>query len=1181
MKKQRLVALTAFAMRIALIQFFLVFFLSSMAYDHHADAQGILDKVVTLSVEKGQLKEVFFSLKSQTGARFVFSSKTIEASRKVTINAKEKKLSAVLEELLAPFGINYKIIKDRIVLYKPRSAGFNYDNGIPDQEILVSIDAVVDKEIKGTVTDDKGAPLAGVSVVVKGTSKGVNTDAAGAFTITVPDDQNILVLSSVGFLQQEVDISGKATVSITMAPLAGQLSDVVVVGYGTQKKVTVTGAVAQIKGSELAKSPTVNLSNALAGRLPGVTTIQATGEPGYDGSTIRIRGSNTPNNSGALIVIDGVPDRAGGLERLNPSDIESMSVLKDAAAAIYGARAANGVILITTKRGKSGKPILSYDFNQGWAQPTRIPEMANAVEYATLVNELTLFDAQLPSNQWSAAWKALKETGTYTRPDNGSKITAPFSPDVIKKHGDGSDIWRYPNTDWFDIALKNWSPQSRHNIQLSGGSETVKYLASIGYSNQDGYYKNSATGYKQYDMRFNMDAKINKYLSTNLGVTAREESRFFPTRGAQPIFRMLMRGKPTEQEVWPNGLPGPDIENGENPIVITTNATGYDRDKRDYFQTNGRVELQIPGVTGLKLSGFASLDKYIRRTKKWETPWSLYFWDFKTYEADGVTPLLTKSVRSTFTDPRLTESQEDQLNINLSGFANYDRAFGSHTVNLLAAVTRETIENTNFNAFRRNYISPSIDQLFAGGDLQKDNNGGAFKRARLSYFGRVNYNYDEKYLAEFLWRYDGSYIFPESDRYGFFPGVLVGWRLSEEKFMKTLSFIDNLKLRASWGQMGNDNIIFNGVLQEYRYLSTYGFNTYIIGNNVVKMLTESGVPNPGYTWEVANNSNVGLEGSVLQNRLSFELDYFYNVRSKILMANEAVVPASAGMTLPPENLGKVKNQGFEFSLTYSDKIGKDFKYSVNVNGGYARNEVIKLPESPGLKPHQFSKGHTFGTNGAAFLVYEFAGVFLNQDEIDKNTIDYSAATNNLRPGDMKIRDVDGNNKIDGDDRVRLDKNRDPLFTGGLNINLQYKGFDCTILFQGATGGLLFFGTESGTIGNYLKYSYDHRWTVENPSSTDPRVANRGNTYYSSGNFGANTYWLRSSNYLRLKNVEVGYNFSSNICQKVGMGSARLYANGINLFTIDKMKIWDPESTSGNGQYYPQSRILNVGVRVTF
>ncbi|WP_315820795.1 TonB-dependent receptor [Paraflavitalea speifideaquila] len=370
-----------------------------------------------------------------------------------------------------------------------------------------------------------------------------------------------------------------------------------------------------------------------------------------------------------------------------------------------------------------------------------------------------------------------------------------------------------------------------------------------------------------------------------------------------------MRGKPTEQEVWPNGLPGPDIENGENPIVITTNATGYDKDKRDYFQTNGRVEFQVPGVTGLKITGTAALDKYIRRTKRWETPWYLYFWDKKTYEADGVTPKMTKSMRSTFTDPRLTESHEDQLNVNLSGFINYDRSFGRHTLNLLAAVTRETIDNENFNAFRRNYISPTIDQLFAGGDdAQKNNNGGAFKRARLSYFGRVNYNYDEKYMAEFLWRYDGSYMFPQSDRYGFFPGILLGWRLSEENFMKPLHFIDNLKLRASWGQMGNDNIIFGGVLQEYRYLSTYGFNSYIAGGNIVKTLIESGVPNPGYTWEVANNSNVGLEGAVLNNKLTFELDYFYNIRSKILMTNEAIVPASAGMTLPPENLGKLKTK---------------------------------------------------------------------------------------------------------------------------------------------------------------------------------------------------------------------------------------------------------------------------------
>jgi TonB-linked SusC/RagA family outer membrane protein len=1037
-----------------------------------------------------------------------------------------------------------------------------------------------DKIITGHITDDKGNPLPGVSILVKGTSTGTNTDSSGAFTLTVPEGKNVLVISSVGFQKQEVDISGKTTVAIVLAPMPGQLSDIVVVGYGTQKKVTVTGAVAQVKGSDLAKSPSVNLSNALAGRLPGVTAIQSSGEPGYDGSTIRIRGSNTPNNSGALIVIDGVPDRAGGLERLNPSDIESMSVLKDASAAIYGSRAANGVILITTKRGKTGKPQLSYDVNQGWAQPTRIPAMADAVEYATIVNELTLFDG-VPASQWTAGWNAFKQNGTYTRTDNGLKVDAIYTPGDIEKFGNGSDPWGHPNTDWYKTTMKKWSPQVKHNLQLSGGSETVKYLASLGYQNQDGYYKQSATGYKQYDMRLNLDAKVNKYINTSLGLAAREEYRFFPTLSAQAIFRMLMRGKPTEQEVWPNGLPGPDIEYGQNPIVITTNQTGYDKDKRDYFQTNGRIELLIPGVEGLKLTGTAAVDKYYRRTKRWETPWSLYFWDKISYEADGVTPKLVKTVRSTFTDPRLTESEEDQLNINLSGFINYDKTIGPHTINLMAAVTRETIDNESYNAYRRNFISTAIDQLLAGGeDAQKTNYGTAFKRARLSYFGRVNYNYQEKYLAEFLWRYDGSYMFPKNDRFGFFPGVLLGWRISEEKFFKPLSFINNLKLRASWGQMGNDNIIFNSVLQEYKYLSTYGFNSYIVDNNIVKTLIESGLPNPGYTWEVANNSDIGFEGTALQNRLSFEVDYFYNIRSKILMQNSAVTPASAGITLPPENLGKVKNRGWEFAVGYSDRAG-DFRYTVSVNGGYAKNKIVNLPETPGLKPYQYSKGHTFGTNGPAFLVYEYDGVFVDQADIDKNKVDYSNATGKLLPGDMKIKDVDGNGKIDADDRTRLEKNQDPTFTGGVNIYLQYKNFDCSILFQGATGGLLFIGTESGTIGNFLQYAYDHRWSVDHPSSSDPRLSNRGNTYYAGGAFGLNTYWLRSSNYLRMKNLEFGYNLPAKLGQKAGISNLRLYVNGINLVTFDKMKIWDPESTRSDGQYYPQARILNLGARVTF
>ncbi|WP_317163133.1 SusC/RagA family TonB-linked outer membrane protein [Agriterribacter humi] len=1041
--------------------------------------------------------------------------------------------------------------------------------------------------VKGKVTNNMAEPMPNASILIKGTTTGVTTGENGTFSINVPNTRSVLVISAIGHQTKEITVGNQTNIDVVL--LAGESSEldaVVVVGYGTQKKVTVTGAVAQVKGSELQKSPAVNLSNSLAGRLPGITAMNGSGEPGYDGSTIRIRGTNTLGNSSALIVIDGVPERSGGLDRINPADIESMSVLKDASAAIYGARAANGVILITTKHGKSGKPRLSYDFNQGWAQPTRIPEMSDAVEYGTIRNESQIFE-NVPADQWDAAWQALTTTGTYTRTDNGAEVKSPagFAPEDMQKYKDGSDPWGHPNTDWFGDALKKWSPQQKHNVQVNGGSENVKYFASLGYQNQDGYYKNSATGYKQYDLRFNLDANINKYIRASIGVNAREEFRFFPTKGAGAIFRMLMRGKPNEPEIWPNGLPGRDIENGENPIVITTNVTGYDKDKRDYFQTNGKVEIDIPGVQGLKITGTAALDKYMYEGKRWETPWYLYSWDRVSYETDGVTPQLTKELRSTFTDPRLRQNSETSLNILLGALLNYDRTFGDHTFNFLAGINRETVNGETFNAYRRYFISNAVDQMFAGGDAEKNNGGGGYQRARLSYFGRVGYNFQEKYMAEFLWRYDGSYMFPEQSRFGFFPGILAGWRISEENFFKdNVNIINSLKLRASYGQMGNDQVYFNGALQEYQYLATYGFDrTYIIDDQLAKAIYERRVPNYDFTWEVANNLNVGLEGTLWNNKINFEFDYFYNKRDQISIQKQGSTPSSSGISslLPPVNLGKVDNKGWEFKVGYNGQAG-DFTYSVSINGGYAKNKVIFWDEPPSGPAWQRSTGHSIGSNGYAFLALQYDGVFKDQKDIDANTINYSPiGGTNLRPGDMKFVDVDGNDTINANDRIRMDKNRDPTFTGGININIGYKNFDLSILFQGATGGLLFFGTESGDIGNYLQYSYDHRWSIENPSSTDPRLANRGNTYYAGGTGGANTYWLRSSNYLRLKNIEIGYNLSPEIGKRVGISNFRVYANGLNLITWDKMKIWDPESTSGSGQYYPQARLLNLGFRVTF
>lgn len=1036
--------------------------------------------------------------------------------------------------------------------------------------------------VSGRVTNEKSEPMANTTVLVKGSKNGVTTNDNGEFKINVPNRKAVLVISGIGYQTQEITVGEQTTILVNLKPgESTQLDAVVVVGYATQKKVTVTGAVAQVKGTELQKSPAVNLSNSLAGRLPGVVATNGSGEPGYDGSSIRIRGTNSLGNNDALLVIDGVPARAGGLDRLNPADIESMSVLKDASAAIYGARAANGVILITTKRGKTGKPELSYSFNQGWGQPTVLPKVLNAVQYGEMANEIEVY--KLPANEWAAAAAAFKATGTYTDA-SGAVKTAPFQPGDLEKYANGSDPWGHPNTNWFNSTLRDWAPQSKHNIQLSGGSENVKYLASIGYQNQQGQYKNSATGYKQYDFRLNLDAKINKYISTSVGVTGRQENRFFPTKPAGAIFRMMMRGYPYRPAYWPNGLPGPDIENGEQPVVITTNQTGYDKDTRYYVQSNGRLEIKIPGIEGLKVTGNVALDKYIQQGKTFVKPWFIYSWDYTSYEADGVTPVLTKVQKGPTTQATLNQYTQDQINAMLEAILSYDHKFGDHQVTFLAGVTKETSNASFFSAYRQYFPSTAIDQLNAGGAVDQKSNGSAWERARLNYFGRVGYNFREKYLAEFLWRYDGSYNFPADKRFGFFPGVTAGWRISEENFFKdNVQFVNSLKLRGSWGQLGNDAVWVNGSLVEYSYLPTYAItgNGYVINNQVATAYHENGIPNPNITWEIANNYDIGLDATLWNNKISVELDYFQNRRSSILWFRNASIPQSAGLTLPAENIGRVANKGYEFKVGYNDQIG-DVRFNISVNGGYAKNKILFWDETPGRPTYQYSTGHPIPdnvTNPDANLLYQYDGIFKDQKEVDDNTLDYTGVggAGKLFPGSMKFKDVNNDGKIDDKDRVRSDKTITPRFQGGLNIGVQYKNFDLSILFQNASGGQLFLQTESGTIGNYLQYTYDHRWTIDNPSSVDPRTVDRNNQYFSN----RNTYYMMNTNYVRLKNVEIGYNLPVSIGKKVGINNLRLYVNGLNLITWANQNIFDPESVNSSLQYYPQSRIINTGVTVTF
>ena len=1034
--------------------------------------------------------------------------------------------------------------------------------------------------VSGTVTSAAdGMPLPGVSVIdANNPTKGVQADFDGNYTITLDNGDTSLRFSYIGFKPTVVPINNRTTINLAMEEDVANLEEVVVVGYGTQKKATVTGAVTAVQGPVLESSPAISVSNSLAGRLPGVVIVQTSGEPGNDQSDISIRGTNTLGNNQPLIVIDGIPDRDGGIGRINPDDIANISVLKDASAAIYGARAANGAIIVTTKSGSPGKMTLNYKADFGITRPTRVPEMSNAVEYLTIMNELAIYNSNIPASQWSAANSAFQSTGSYTIPGSGETVNAAFSPQTVNGHRTNADPYLYPDTDWFGATFQDWAEQQRHNLSISGGSEDLTYYASIGYADQGAIYKNSANRYQQYNFRINTDAKINDYISTKLMMGYRKEMRNFPTEGAGAIFRMLMRGRPNETAVWPNGLPGPDIENGQQPVVVTTNATGYDSQPTDYLQFTGSVDFKNPWVEGLKLTLLAGVDQSQQRRKLWQTPWTLYSLDRATYIDTGV-PVLNGAIRSNFTDPRLTQSSLNVLNTNLTALLNYDKTIGDdHQINLLAGVTRENFQGEFFSAFRRNFLSPAVDQLGVGGEIGQDTDGFGYNRTRLGYYGRAQYNFKEKYLAEFIWRYDGSYIFPGSDRFGFFPGFLVGWNINQEDWFN-LEAIDYLKLRASYGQMGNDQVFFNDDLQEYAYLSIYDFGSYPIDGVVQTTLTEPLLANPSFTWERANNFNLGLDGITLDGKLSFTFEYFLNKRDQILIQKSGSTPGSSGISdlLPPVNAGKVDNEGFEFALNYYGGNVDGFKWDVGVNGGYAKNTVVFLDEIPGAPEYQLQEGKPIN----AYLVYEYDGVFRDEAAIASNTLDYSAVKPQLEPGDMKFKDINGDGAINDLDQVRLDNNLVPNFNFGATFNASYKNFDLSVLFQGATGAKLPIQTESGDIGNFLKYSFDNRWSPDNPSSVDPRLASRGDTYYTGGDYGNNTYYLFSKDYIRLKNVQLAYNFPKSMIEQFGLSKFRVYMSGLNLATWAAQDIYDPESTSNSGQFYPQQTIVNTGFSLTF
>jgi len=1089
------------------------------------------------------LEEIFDMIESQSDFSLFYNLNQLDHSKRLDMNENNQLVEKILNDVLTGTELTFTINNKLIVIHKQ------------NEEVNAVMEQVNQgRKITGKVTDQSGTSLPGVSVVVKGTTTGVITDANGSYSLANIPENATLLFSFVGMKAQELLVAGKSTLNVVMEEETVGIEEVVAIGYGVQKKVTLTGSIAAVKGDKLQESTSTNFSNALAGQLPGLVVISRTGEPGNDGSTLRIRGANTLGDNSPLIVVDGIANRS--LDRLDPATIASVTVLKDASAAIYGAQAANGVILVTTKRGELGKPTIQLSLSQGWNSPTVLPKMADAATYAKLINEIKYYAGSTPK----------------------------YSAEDIQKYADGSDPWGHPNTDWFKETLKPWSPQRYGNLSLSGGAERIKYFVSIGFKFQDGLAKNDATNYSQSDFHSNLDAKITNNIHLSFDLTGRQEDRNYSGVGrvqdmaakysACNIWEASARAYPYLPAFWPNGMPGPDVEWGANPVVTATDATGYDKDKRYIMESNMKLVIDIPWVKGLSITANASIDKTFMDRKRFQKPWYLYNWDGKTRDANNQ-PVLIAGIRG-FTEPELKQWMSDDSKTTLNSLINYERIFANrHDVKVLLGLERISGESMDFWAYRRFFASESIDQLFAGGDAQKDNGGAGSVNARLNYFGRFNYAFDSKYLAEFVWRYDGSYIFPQDKRFGFFPGISIGYRISEENFWKEkVPFINEMKIRGSWGKTGNDRI------EAYQYMTTYGYNsTYIFNESVSeKTLTSLSIPNPNITWEVANQSNIGFDAQLLDNKLMVSADYFYNLRTNILWWRNASVPASTGLSLPRENIGKVVNKGFEFQVAYHNNIG-GLKYQVSANGAFSKNHIKFWDETPGIPDYQKSTGNPMN----ASLYYQAIGVFVDQAAVD----DYPH-WKNARPGDIIFEDVNKDGVIDGLDRVRSKKTTIPTFTGGFNIDLQYKNFYATILFQGAAGAERAYKTFSGEAGNFLYNEIKDRWTPENPSSTNPRTWNRKLEYWMTDGLPNNTYWVRSSDYLRLKTIEIGYNVPSNIIKKIGVEGLRIYASGLNFLTITGMKDFDPESPdiaekarNISNVVYPLNKTMTFGLTVTF
>lgn len=984
------------------------------------------------------------------------------------------------------------------------------------------------KKITGTVRDGQGNPLPGVTIKAKSKSGGVQTDPSGRFSIDV-EDNDVLQITAVGYKQLEVPVDGRTDYDISLEQDFSEMQQVVVVGYGTQKKVNLTGSVAQIGGEELMKRPAPNVQNLLQGKVTGLQVTQGSGKPGSDGAELRIRGMGSfGGSSSPLVLIDGV---RGDMMSLNPDDVESVSVLKDAAsAAIYGARAANGVILVTTKRGKARDLTIQYHGNVQAQHATRLPKLlTNSADYMMY---------------WNQA-------------NERSGIAPYFSQATIDAFRNSNDETKYPNFDWVDHVFRTGIAQN-HHLSVSGGSEKTSYNLSAGYLGQDGIM--SVYDFKRYNFLLSMDSKIKPWLK--FGGTVQFTKRDIREDNfGDNDYVMSAYSAPnyTPTMTLPDGTTGYvarySSSIGEwtvrNPDAL--NASGYR--KINSYNMRPQLYTEVKLTNDLTWYTKGALDFTSGFNKRFEHPVDNYYFEDGSYAHNN--SVWQQGVRD-----QMSQNFETTLYSTL----NYIKSFGDHSINVLGGYNQETNYYRQLNGSRIEFPTDAMAELNAGASLAQSTGGYASEWAIQSFFGRLAYDFQSKYLLEANIRRDGTSRIAPEHRWGSFPSVSAAWRISEERFMQSVTWLDNLKLRTSWGKLGNQEIglyPYQDVLQT----TSYPFDGLEAGMRLNALKDRT------LKWETTKVLDFGVDLSIRNGLFTLTADWFNKITSDILAT--IPIPASIGLDAPVINYGKMGNKGWEFEVGHRNRIG-EVAYGVNFNLTTVKNKVLEVPSTVYNSNKIIQKGLPY--NEHHLILWD--GIFQSQDEIDKS----AEHPFNPKPGDLKYKDVNNDGVINADDRVVVSGAYPKFYYGG-TINFEWQGFDLTAFFQGIEGFKYYAGGGGWGFTPYMQGTaptldfIKNMWTPERPSNTTPAIYH----YQYRPNTGtASTYWLLDASYVRLKNLAIGYTFKRNLTQKIGLNGLRIYASGDNLVTITDYPGADPERTCTGCRFsvYPQVTTYTVGVKAT-